>query len=229
MYAIRGNGVKARGKFITFEGIEGVGKSTQIHLLAENLRDGGYSVLVTREPGGTPLGEKIRAILSDPANGNMSAKTELCLFLAARAQHTRDLILPALLEGTVVLSDRYADASVAYQGDGRGLGPEFVKEQNDWATDGLAPDLTFWLDLPPELGLSRVVKRFADQGVAPDRLDQETLEFYRRVRKGYHELALQTPARIIRVQAEQPVEKVQKEILSAFKQFVRKQETSGVS
>lgn len=173
------------GFFITFEGIEGSGKTTQAKLLAEHLRSKDYSVLLTREPGGTEISEKIRKILIDPENTAMVARTECLLYAASRAQHVEQKILPALAEGKIVISDRFADATLAYQGYGRGLSIEMLRQLNEIATGGLMPDLTFLMDLPAEVGLARARKRRHQL----DRLELEELDFHRRVRNGYLEIA----------------------------------------
>lgn len=171
--------------FITFEGIEGSGKTTQAKLLAENLRSKDHSVLLTREPGGSAISEKIREILIDPENTAMAATTECLLYAASRAQHVNQMILPALAAGKIVISDRFTDATLAYQGFGRKLPLEMLRQLNEIATGGLVPDLTFLLDLPAEVGLSRARKRRHQL----DRLEQEAIDFHRHVRNGYLELA----------------------------------------
>ncbi len=180
-----------RGVFITFEGIEGCGKSTQAHLLRRHLEAEGHDVVLTREPGGTPISEAIREMLLDPANAAMSPLAELLLYEAARAQHVHELIRPAIEAGSIVVCDRFYDSTTAYQGAGRGL-PEIDFERlHDMATGGLSPDLTLFLDLPVEEGLKR-----AANAAAPDRIERESIEFHERVRKGFLELAAQHPGRI---------------------------------
>jgi dTMP kinase len=168
----------ARGFFITLEGIEGSGKTTQALFLKELLRAKGMEVVVTREPGGPPIAEKIRDILLDPANKQMVPLTELFLYEASRAQHVAEIILPALDAGKAVICDRFFDASTAYQGSARGLDLAAVRQLNLLATGGLKPDLTLVLDLPVEVGLRRLGRR-------PDRIESEALEFHERVRQGY--------------------------------------------
>lgn len=177
------------GLLVTFEGPEGSGKSTLIAGLVAHLRARGIEPVVTREPGGTEIGERIRAILLDPASSDMTPETELLLMVASRAQLVRRTIRPALAAGSLVLCDRFADASVAYQGYGRGLGRELVDRLNAVALEGLAPDLTLLCLLPPEAGLARIAGR------APDRLDAERLDFHRRVCDGYRALAAADPRR----------------------------------
>ncbi|MFZ1946683.1 MAG: dTMP kinase [bacterium] len=179
----------ARGRFITLEGIEGSGKSTQAALLRDFLAGRGYDVVVTREPGGSPIAEKIREILLDPRNLKMVPLAELFLYEASRTQHVAEVIRPALEAGRWVLCDRFFDASTAYQGNARGLGIEMVAELNLVATSGLVPDLTLVLDLPVEVGLKRL-------GRSPDRIESETLDFHERVRQGYLEIARCDPSRI---------------------------------
>lgn len=171
------------GLLVTFEGPEGSGKSTLVAALAERLRAEGRDPLVLREPGGTPVGERIRAVLLDPGGGGMEPLTELLLMVASRAQLVRQEVRPALAAGRIVLCDRFADASVAYQGAGRGLGTELVRRLNDVALEGLVPDLTFLLLLAPEEGRRRQAGRVLD------RLDQETAEFHARVHAAYVEMA----------------------------------------
>lgn len=180
---------RERGLLVTFEGPEGSGKSTLITALAERLRAAGVEPVLAREPGGTAIGERIRAVLLDPASAGMTAHAELLLMVASRAQLVREVVRPALDAGRLVLCDRFADASVAYQGFGRGLGQELVDRLNAVALDGVAPDLTLLCLLPPEQGLQRI------GGRAPDRLDAERLEFHQRVHEGYRALAAQAPRR----------------------------------
>lgn len=186
-----------RGLFITFEGVEGSGKSTQRRRLAESLRKAGQPVVETREPGGTAIGEAIRSVLLNARNRDMTPETELFLYLASRAQLTREVIAPALREGAIVLCDRFADATVAYQGYGRGLDLHLIVAVNRLATGGVMPDRTFLLDLDPVEGLSRVKERRQTSLLDPslDRLEAETLEFHYRVRKGYLTLAQGEPHR----------------------------------
>ena len=178
--------------FITLEGGEGVGKTTQQALLAERLQREGYACVSTREPGGTALGEALRELLlhGDP----LTPLAELFLYAADRAEHVQKCILPALAAGQVVVCDRFTDSTLAYQGYGRGLDLEKIRQLNHLATGGLQPHLTLWLDLPPEVGLARAKAR--------DRLEQERLEFHRRVYQGFQALAAAEPQRIVRVDAQ---------------------------
>ncbi len=198
--------------FITFEGPEGSGKSTQARLLAERLRAAGHMVTLTREPGGTPVGRAIRAIWDDPALSEIVPMTDLLLICADRAQHVRTLIRPALERGEIVISDRYADSTRAYQGAGSGLDAETIETLLRIATDGLTPDLTLLLDLPAAEGLRR--RQAASQSGAAklDRLDQRDLAYHERVRAGYLALAAEQPGRWVRFAASQPVETLAAEV-----------------
>ena len=179
----------ARGRFITFEGGEGCGKSTQVVRLAAALEERGLKVLLTREPGGTRLSELIRTLLKDEAEDPPVDRAELLLFLAARAQLVRNVIAPALEAGTWVISDRFSDSTVAYQGYGRGLPVDFVRQANDFACEGLRPDLTFLLDLDPETAERRMRGREAATNTSADRIERAGSGFHARLRKGFLELA----------------------------------------
>lgn len=178
-------------RFITFEGTEGCGKSTQIRLLADHLSQRGHQVCTTREPGGCRISDEIRRILLDPASEGMDPVTELMLYAAARAQHVAEVIRPALKRGEIVLCDRFADATLAYQGYGRKLDIELTQSLNRIATDGLTPDLTILLDIPLETGLERAVSRNSLDDNSEGRFEQEALAFHQRVRDGYLTLASQ--------------------------------------
>ena len=178
-----------RGLFITFEGNEGSGKSTQMRILVERLRNEGYAVLESQEPGGSPIGLKIRSLLLDPANHEMSPTTEMLLMFAARAQNVDQWIRPALAAGTIVVSDRFTDSTLAYQGAGRGLGAEVVLDIDRVACRGLVPDLTICVDIDVEEGLQRAHSRNRQNETNETRLDEETVEFYRKARAAYHRLA----------------------------------------
>jgi dTMP kinase len=182
-----------RGTFITFEGPDGSGKSTQMRLLADRLRSMGREVLETQEPGGTEIGLKIRSILLDSANQKLCAVAEMLLYFAARAQNFDERILPAWERGAVVLSDRFTDSTLAYQGAGRGLGRDVVMQLHNIACHGLHPDLTICIDIDTEAGLERTRTRL---GREPDRMDQQAIEFHRKVRATYLELGRENPARI---------------------------------
>lgn len=184
---------KPTGKLISFEGSEGSGKSTQIALLAEHVQLLGRDVLTTREPGGTEIGEQIRQILVHNSKGDeMCAETELLLFAAARAQLVRETIAPALLKGSIVLSDRFLDSSTVYQGVARNLAMDPVNTINMFAVGNVMPDLTIILDVPTEVSMSRIRRRATD---LPDRMERETIDFYNKVREGYLLLAESMPAR----------------------------------
>lgn len=178
-----------RGRFITFEGGEGCGKSTQVVRLAAALEERGLKVLLTREPGGTRLSELIRTLLKDEAEDPPVDRAELLLFLAARAQLVRNVIAPALEAGTWVISDRFSDSTVAYQGYGRGLPVDFVRQANDFACEGLRPDLTFLLDLDPATAERRMRGREAATNTSADRIERAGSGFHARLRRGFLELA----------------------------------------
>ena len=192
------------GLFITLEGPEGAGKSTNREYLAERLREQGIAVLLTREPGGTPLAERIRELLLAPSAEAMAADTELLLVFAARAQHLAEVIRPALAQGTVVLCDRFTDATYAYQGGGRGLSVERIAQLEQFVQGGLRPDLTLLFDLPIEIGLAR-----AEARGRLDRFEQEGRGFFEAVRQTYLERAAQAPARYRIVDAGQSLAQVQ--------------------
>jgi len=191
--------------FITLEGPEGSGKTTQIPLLVDWLREQGYAVELTREPGGTDIGNLIRDVLHDPRHTAMDATAEILLYSADRAQHVAQCIRPALAAGKIVVSDRYYDSTLAYQGYGRGLDLEMLRAITAFATAGLKPDLTLYLDIAPEEGLQR---RQAG-GEEWNRLDAETLDFHRRVRAGYMALIAQESERWVVIDAARSVEEVQ--------------------
>lgn len=207
------------GLFITFEGIEGSGKSTQLTRLAAYLTRRGYTVTITREPGGTLFGEQIRQVLLTIKNRHLDPRTELFLYLASRTQHIEEMILPSLRAGRIVLCDRFSDATLAYQGFGRGLDPSFVRKAVAFASKGLRTDLTLLLDLDVNQGLSRVHGR----GVV-NRLDREDLEFHQRVRKGYLKLAKAFPRRIRIVEASPGIEAVALSIQKTIASFLKRQE-----
>jgi len=194
--------------FITLEGPEGSGKTTQIRLLAEWLRQQGYQVVLTREPGGTAIGDQIRDVLHDLDNTAMDARTEILLYSASRAQHVAQLIRPSLAAGKIVISDRYADSTLAYQGYGRGLDLEMLETITAFATGGLAPDLTLYLDIVAKEGLQR--RQLG--GDEWNRLDAEALDFHQRVRSGYLEMVKQEPERWAVLDAARTVEEIQAEI-----------------
>lgn len=184
--------------FITFEGPDGSGKSTQIPLLADALRAEGRVVFTTREPGGTPIGDQIRAVLHDLKNAEMHPHTEILLYAASRAQLVAQEIRPRLARGEIVICDRYADSTLAYQGYGRGLDLDMLRKILAFATGGLKPDLTIYLDVPAEEGLARR-EQASHEGAEWNRLDAEGLAFHRRVREGYEALIAEDPARWVSV------------------------------
>lgn len=186
-----------RGLFITLEGPDGSGKSTQMRMLSERLRGQGRVVLQSAEPGGTPIGMQVRRILLDPANQELCPTTELLLMFAARAQNVEQWILPALAEGKVVLSDRFTDSTLVYQGAGRGLGPDVVKQIDRIACHGLIPDLTICVDIETESGLARAHARNLERlGRKESRLDEQAIEFHHKARAAYHLLAEAEPDRV---------------------------------
>ncbi|WMI81459.1 dTMP kinase [Anaerotignum sp. MB30-C6] len=197
-----------RGFFISVEGSDGSGKSTQIKKIEEYLKSRNQEILLTREPGGTLISEKIRELLLDPTNKEMTAKTEMLLYAGARTQHLEEFILPNLQQGRSILSDRFTDSSIAYQGFGRGLG-DMVAEVNYIATGGISPDITFFLDLSPEAGIAR---KKAEVDHTMDRLELEKQEFHQRVYDGYKALCNLHEQRICRIDASQSVDAVFAEI-----------------
>ena len=204
-----------KGKFISVEGTEGVGKTTNIQCIASWLDERGIAYISTREPGGTALGEKIRGLLLDKENSGMATSAELLLMFAARAQHLEEKIIPALAAGTWVLCDRFTDATYAYQGFGRGLNLEYIKQLETLVQGDVHPDFTLILDIDPELGMSRVRARGE-----LDRFESEALEFFDRVRAGYRERASDNPARYCLVDASSPLAVVQEHIIEALNAFV---------
>ncbi|MDO5538078.1 MAG: dTMP kinase [Desulfovibrionaceae bacterium] len=194
--------------FITFEGVEGAGKSTAIRGVAASLEARGAKVLLTREPGGSGLGRELRRLLLGTSM-DLDPLAELCLFLADRAQHVARIIRPALARGEIVLCDRYADSTIAYQGFARGLDVERLVTLNDIATGSLVPDLTLVLDLPVEEGLARVAARRADAGADEEgRIDAETVSFHEAVRRGFHRIAADEPGRVRLIDSRPPKETV---------------------
>lgn len=212
------------GTFITFEGIDGSGKSTQLRLLNNFLRATGCLALVTREPGGTPVGLRLRAALLD-ASEEVDPLTELLVFAADRAQHVRRVIRPALASGEIVISDRYADATVAYQGAGRGFAPELITEIVQLATEGLKPDLTVLFDLGIEESTTRTTRRSSGKTSSgkpgPDRLDIEDAEFYARVRHAYLQIADAEPERVKLIDSSGPVEQTHERVKALIIPFLQ--------
>ena len=203
------------GRFITIEGIEGVGKTTNVQFVAQYLKNKGIPLVVTREPGGTPLAELLRDTLLSPRDEQVSEITELLVMFAARAQHIKQVIEPALAAGKWVLCDRFTDATYAYQGGGRGIAKEKIKILEKMVQDKLQPDLTLLLNAPVEIGLKRALKRSA-----ADRFEQETTAFFNRVAAVYLERAREFPQRFTLIDATQPLTAVQEEIKTTLDRFL---------
>jgi dTMP kinase len=197
-----------KGYWISFEGGEGSGKTTLIEMLRQELERRGHDVIVTREPGGVRIAEQIREIILRLDNTAMDPITEALLFAASRRQHLVEKVLPALERGQVVLMDRYVDSSIAYQGYARELGMTQIRQLNEFAIQGALPDITFWIDLDPEIGLSRI----ADSGRVVNRLDKETRLFHERVRQGYRQIA-ETEDRVVQIDGDQPPEAIINQML----------------
>ncbi|MBK7932213.1 MAG: dTMP kinase [Acidobacteria bacterium] len=206
------------GKFITFEGIDGSGKSTQLRLLADDLRARGLDAITTREPGGTELGRQLRAAFLE-THEKVAPMAELLAFAADRAQHVEFLIKPALAEGKIVISDRYADATFAYQGAGRGFPQDKVDQVIELATGGLKPDLTLFFDIPVAIAVERMSNRDESEAKA-NRMDAETAEFYTRVREAYLTIASAEPERFIVVDASGSIEEIQANVASVVSKLL---------
>lgn len=206
------------GKFITIEGIEGVGKTTNIDFIHGLLVGAGKQVVLTREPGGTSLGEDIRGLLLGHKHDGMSDDTELLLMFAARAEHLHKIIQPALAADKFVLCDRFTDATYAYQGGGRGISLEHIEVLENWVQNTLRPDLTLLLDVPVEVGLARAGKRSA-----PDRFEKQQGDFFERVRAMYLQRATAEPQRHVIIDASQPLADVQSQIKIAIQAFIQEQ------
>jgi dTMP kinase len=205
------------GRFITFEGLDGCGKTTQLRLLAAALREKGVEVVETVEPGGTGIGRQIRRILLDPANAEIHARAELLLYFASRAQNVEQVIRPALAAGHTVLCDRFTDSTLVYQGCGRGLDPAIVIELDRIACQGLRPDTTFLIDIDPATSLARAEHRNQHvAGPSESRIDEESAAFHARVRQGYLELAAGDPARFIIIDGRAAIGKVAQRIQEAL-------------
>ncbi len=204
-----------QGKFITIEGIEGVGKSTNIDFISSYLKSRNINLIVTREPGGTELAEKIRKILLDPQKEEVPEVGELLLFFAARSFHVSNVIQPALAEGKYVVCDRFTDATIAYQGSGRGFNVDRINLIANWVHKNIEPDMTILLDAPAEIGMERAKKRGSK-----DRMESEQMSFYRRVRKGYLNLAKNEPKRFAIIDATKSLIEVQKDITKHLENLV---------
>lgn len=210
-------------KVITFEGIEGSGKSTQIKQIARYLMSKNIEPVVTQEPSGTDIGRQIGKILFNRQHSHLCAEAELFLFCAARAQHVREVIMPALKNDKVVLCDRFSDATYAYQGFGRGLDHELIRLMNDYSTMLLKPDLTLLFDLPVETGLRRATERNdkLKEPASTDRFEKETLEFHRRIREGYLEIAQKEPQRVRLIDASRDVDVIQQDVRRCIDNFLK--------
>lgn len=199
-----------RGLFITFEGIEGCGKSTQARMLKEFLINEGKSVFLTREPGGPKISEDIREMLLSVNNKEMLPQTEVLLYMASRSQHTGEWIIPELEKGKVVISDRYYDSTFAYQGAARKIDGKLIDTIRRYATFGLVPDITFLVNLSEEIGLSRILAKDAD------RLEQESMAFHKRVRKGFLELAKKEPERFVVLDGNKSIDEIHQDIINVI-------------
>jgi dTMP kinase len=212
--------MQKRSLFLTFEGMDGAGKTTQMRLLAEHLRARGRDVLETAEPGGTRIGIEIRRILLDGANRELGPTAEMLLYFACRAQNVDQWILPALAAGKIVLSDRFTDSTLVYQGCGRGLGAETVITLDRIACRGLAPDLTLLIDIDPETSLARARTRNASEGTGATRMDEQSLEFHRRVHAAYRALAAREPHRVRIVDGCAAIDTIAAEIRKVVEPYV---------
>lgn len=205
--------------FITFEGGEGAGKSTAIKRIVEKLTSEGYEIVLTREPGGTPIAEEIRNVILDKKNTAMDPRTEALLYAASRRQHLVEKVIPALKEGKLVLCDRFLDSSLAYQGGARGIGIDTVYKMNLFATEGMLPDLTILFDIKPEEGLARIA---ANSQREVNRLDVEKLTFHNKVRDSFHELAKKFPERFVIVDASKTPDEVFEDAYKAIEDRLKK-------
>jgi dTMP kinase len=210
-----------RGKFLTFEGLDGCGKSTQMELLAEVLRRDGLDVITTREPGGTPTGEKIRSVILDSKTRSLAPMAELTLMFAARAQHIAEVVRPALEAGRFVLCDRFTDSSEAYQGGGRQMGSELILTMHQVVCGDLMPDMTVLMDSDPEASVARARRRNkanASGGLDENRFERESREFFERVHAAYNVIAVREAARVVKVDARRSKEVVHPEIVRAVRE-----------
>ena len=212
-----------RGLFITFEGNDGSGKSSAIKAVYNKLQELGYNVVLSREPGGSPIAEKIREIILDKSNVGMDSWTEALLYAASRREHIQKTILPALKDGKIILCDRFLDSSLAYQGGARHLGIDKVNELNQFATEGLTPDLTIFVCVHPEVGLARIKKNLRDM----DRLELETIEFHHNVYDSYIQLCENDPKRIIRIDGEMTQNEVAEVTTAAVLHFLKENRENG--
>jgi dTMP kinase len=205
-----------QGRFVSFEGIEGCGKTTQIGVLSEYLQRHNISFTVTREPGGTGVGEGIRKILLHSETIHLTAASELLLFYASRSQNITEKIIPSLNRGEMVICDRFYDASMAYQGYGRGIPLDFIEKVTELVCNGYRPELTILLDIDPHIGLKRARDRNHQRSVDEGRFEMEDIEFYTRIRNGYLELAKREPQRIRVIDANRPVDDIHRDILKVL-------------
>lgn len=203
------------GKLITFEGLDGSGKTTVIKQVIKTLNEkiGSQSIIYTREPGGNKIAEQIRNVIFSKNADSMDGRTEALLFAAARRQHLVDNIFPALKEGKIILCDRFVDSSIAYQGEGKEIGANLIERINQFATDGLKPDLTFYFDITPEEGLERIKTQRKHE---TNRLDKEQLDFYYKVEKGYRKLIQKEPGRFVELDASKSVNEIVEDVISVL-------------
>jgi len=209
-------GASRRGHFITFEGLDGSGKTTQMRRLAAHLRERGQEVIETVEPGGTGIGEAIRRVLLDPEHDNMDAVAEMLLYFAARAQNVHEILEPALRRGVTVFSDRWTDSTFAYQGYGRQLGEQIVEQLDQIACRGRRPDMTLWIDVELETSLGRARTRNAEESAEGTRMDEQSRAFYERVLQGYRTLAAHEPGRVVRVDGNGTPDEVAARVITAY-------------
>lgn len=219
--------VTRRGLFLTFEGLDGTGKTTQMHLLAGRLRALGYEVLETVEPGGTSVGGQIRRILLDAANQELCPTAEMLLYFASRAQNVEERILPALARGAIMLSDRFTDSTMAYQGYGRGLGEQAVLELDRIACRGLVPDLTLLIDIDPETSLARARSRNLEAAGSQTRMDEQAAEFYRKVGDAYALMAAREPRRFRLIDGRADADTVALRVWEAVRPIISDRSESG--
>ena len=210
------------GLFVTFEGGEGTGKTTQLKALLAHLRAAGRDAIQTRDPGGTPIGKQIRGLLLDPENTRMAAASELFLYEASRAQLVHEVIRPALGAGRIVLCDRFIDSTVAYQGYGREVDLDLIARLNALATGGVRPDLTFLLDLDPEAGLARATQRVTQRQERHDRIEEEVLAFHQRVRAGYRAIAAAEPGRVAVLDAARGMAEIEGDVRRRVDELLRR-------
>lgn len=212
--------MSAKGLFLSFEGVDGSGKTTQLDRFAARLREKGVEPVLAQEPGGTRIGKEIRALLLDSKNTDLRPVPELLLYFASRAQNIAEVIRPALDAGRIVIADRFTDATAAYQGYGRELGEDVVRRIEAIACEGVEPDCTLWLDIDPAVGVKRALDRDPGDGADETRFERERLDFYARVRQGYESIWKRAPNRVQRIDASGGIEEVEADILSAVRPFL---------